>query len=171
MQFKKLELDSDEDMEAVEEAKTDQIQSGDTKSTLSGAGAKSGVGNKAILDSIVKDTFNDRAFGCIIGAFVADACGSYNEFAQVIQTEQFMNECMKMPGGGPWNNGPGQITDDSELAMCLMHGLVENCEVKDGETVMSTRGIAKYYGQWVYSGPYDIGMATNSALSPLCGNP
>ena len=28
-----------------------------------------------------------------------------------------------MNGGGPLKTGPGQITDDSELAMCLLHGL------------------------------------------------
>lgn len=28
-----------------------------------------------------------------------------------------------MPGGGAMNLGKGQITDDSEMAMCIMHGL------------------------------------------------
>ena len=32
---------------------------------------------------------------------------------------------MNMPGGGPFKLGSGQITDDSELAMCLMTGLIE----------------------------------------------
>ncbi len=32
---------------------------------------------------------------------------------------------MTMPGGGPFELGPGQITDDSEMAMCLMWGLIE----------------------------------------------
>ena len=32
---------------------------------------------------------------------------------------------MRMPGGGPFRLAPGQITDDSELAMCLMWGLIE----------------------------------------------
>ena len=32
---------------------------------------------------------------------------------------------MEMPGGGiPWKDiGTGQITDDSELAMCLLSGI------------------------------------------------
>jgi len=29
-----------------------------------------------------------------------------------------------MPGGGPFKLAPGQITDDSELALCLGKGLV-----------------------------------------------
>ena len=30
-----------------------------------------------------------------------------------------------MPGGGTWGLAPGQVTDDSELAMCQLRGLVE----------------------------------------------
>ena len=33
---------------------------------------------------------------------------------------------MKMPGGGPLNVGSGQLTDDSEMAMCLMWGLIDS---------------------------------------------
>ena len=45
-----------------------------------------------------------------------------------------------MPGGGPWRTGAGQITDDGELAMCLMHGLVAGNKgrSKDEEKVLST---------------------------------
>jgi hypothetical protein len=33
---------------------------------------------------------------------------------------------MEMNGGGPFKLASGQITDDSELGMCQMHGIVEN---------------------------------------------
>ena len=33
---------------------------------------------------------------------------------------------MDMPGGGPFNLGSGQITDDGELAMCLMQGIIDS---------------------------------------------
>ena len=84
------------------------------------------INNKLILDSITENTFRDRAFGCILGAFVSDSCGSYNEFSTRVATEDFMNDCMQMKGGGPWNLCAGQITDDSELAMSLMNGLLES---------------------------------------------
>ncbi len=34
-----------------------------------------------------------------------------------------VKEALDMPGGGIMNVGPGQITDDSEMAMCLLHSL------------------------------------------------
>jgi len=32
---------------------------------------------------------------------------------------------MLMPGGGPHSVAPGQVTDDSELAMCLMWAILK----------------------------------------------
>ena len=75
-----------------------------------------------------KKTVSNEELGCIIGAFTADSCGSYNEFARIIRDEKFMNACMKMNGGGPFNLFPGQVTDDSELATCMMIGLIDNKE-------------------------------------------
>ena len=75
-------------------------------------------------DEIEKGSLEDYAYGSIIGAFTGDACGSYNEFCNYIQDDNFMDKCMKMPGGGPFKLASGQITDDSELASCLMWGII-----------------------------------------------
>lgn len=80
-----------------------------------------------------------------MGAFVGDSCGSYLEFNNEIASEEIMNECMQMPGGGPWRCGPGQITDDSELAMSLMLALIrgnENVRPDDKEYVLPCKHIA-----------------------------
>ena len=64
-----------------------------------------------------------------------------------------------MPGGGPHGVQPGQITDDCELAMCLMWGLIkgnQKCENLK-ENVLNTFAIASYYGMWINSNPFDIG--------------
>jgi len=57
---------------------------------------------------------------------------------------------MTMPGGGPFGVGPGQITDDSELAICLMHAFVDRNSTcyGDEEYILPTSQIARYYGQW-----------------------
>lgn len=58
-----------------------------------------------------------------------------------------MNKCMEMPGGGPFDLDPGQITDDSELAMCLLRALVEsNDQRAEGEKrEINLEAIAYYY--------------------------
>ena len=37
-----------------------------------------------LIGSVKADTFEDRAFGCILGAFVADSCGSHQEFIEEV---------------------------------------------------------------------------------------
>ena len=110
------------------------------------------------MGKIEADSFNDRAFGAILGAFIGDSCGSFNEFNKNVEKSDFMDKCMTMPGGGPFRLAPGQITDDSELAMMMMHGLVDP-RIPDGnsaEVDASSRkdflvldNIAEAYGNWI----------------------
>lgn len=58
--------------------------------------------NWAILKSLQADTFEEKAFGCILGAFVGDSCGSLHEFIDEILSDEEMEKCMRMEGGGPW---------------------------------------------------------------------
>ena len=51
--------------------------------------------------------FTERAYGCILGAFIADACGSFLEFSRSVADEEMMDKCMLMPGGGPFRLGSG----------------------------------------------------------------
>ena len=76
------------------------------------------------FDRINRDTEEDKAYGSIIGAFIGDSCGSYHEFSNKELNNIEMNDCMKMLGGGPHKVAPGQITDDSELALCLMNAII-----------------------------------------------
>jgi len=66
-----------------------------------------------------------------------------------------------MPGDGTWHLRPGQVTDDSELAMCLLHGLLA------GHGKLDPFHHALYYGHWINSKPFDIGSTTRNGLEPL----
>ena len=54
-----------------------------------------------ILDQIIPDSEKDKAFGCVLGAFIGDACGSFVEFSPKMIEDSMMDLCLKMPGGGP----------------------------------------------------------------------
>ena len=64
------------------------------------------------------------SLGSMLGAFIGDSLGSYLEFeiGKLETTE--IAKAMTMPGGGCWEVQPGQVTDDSELAMCQLRGLL-----------------------------------------------
>ena len=57
------------------------------------------------VSEIKKSSFEDKAFGCIIGAGIGDACGSLLEFFNRLITLEEVKNCMDMPGGGPHKVG------------------------------------------------------------------
>ena len=62
----------------------------------------------------------------MIGAFIADSMGSLEEFIKSPVPEERLANSLAMPGGGPHRVGPGQITDDSEMAMCMAYGITKS---------------------------------------------
>lgn len=61
-----------------------------------------------------------------------------------------------LEGGGVFHLKPGQITDDSEMAMCLVHSLTEER--------LNLDKITKYFCLWYKSPPFDIGITTSRAM-------
>lgn len=121
-----------------------------------------------IFAGINQDSFEDHAFGCMIGAFVGDSMGSLVEFIACEVPDDRLDEVFQMPGGGPHKVGPGQITDDSELAMCMLWGFSRE-EKKPEEKLakLDVNLLASFYKHWVVSEPFDIGGTTAGALEPL----
>lgn len=97
------------------------------------------------------------AAGAILGALVGDAAGATLEFSDGAPTASDVEGAMQMVGGGPWSTAPGQITDDGELALCLMHAL-------QGKTEFDIERVAVMYLRWVHSAPFDIGATTARGL-------
>ena len=119
----------------------------------------------------------------MIGAFVADSLGSLVEFSECEVQKDKLDEVMTMPGGGPHKVGPGQITDDSEMAMCLLHALANTKKVRDGELTflgnsekipgkgtIDMNSVGKWYKKWICDEPFDLGITTSNALQPLRSN-
>lgn len=98
-------------------------------------------------ETIFDDPKLDRAFGCVVGAFCGDAAGGPLEFSPVFNDEAIKN-AIEMKGGGKLHLGPGQITDDSELSLCLAWGLFHS------KTVLDLEKIAFWYRSWLDSPPF-----------------
>lgn len=98
------------------------------------------------------------AYGAICGALVGDAAGGVLEFMERKPTQRDVDYALNMPGGGVFKLAPGQITDDGEMTLCLLRALADRDGAYDANLV------SRYYIDWAYSDPFDIGMATGSAL-------
>ena len=93
----------------------------------------------------------------IYGAFLADALGSSTEFMQKDKN----NHLHVFEGNGIFK--PGQVTDDSEMAMSQAFAILDTYQYK----TLNPNLLYYYYVLWYKSNPLDIGMATRNALSFL----
>ena len=80
----------------------------------------------------------------MIAAFIGDSMGSLTEFTNCEIPSDKLDEVLSMPGGGPHKVGPGQITDDSEMAMAMLWGLTRE-EKKEGEGKINLNLMAYFY--------------------------
>jgi ADP-ribosylglycohydrolase len=103
---------------------------------------------------------SDAALGSVLGALVGDAAGAVLEFFGRPITRADVDHALTLPGGGTWGVAPGQITDDGELTMSLLHALVE-------APTSPRSAAAARYAAWVASGPFDIGITTARSLGCL----
>ena len=64
------------------------------------------------------DQETDKKVGSILAAFVGDSIGSFNEGVKGVVDKKQVDSCMNLEGGWGGQLASGQVTDDSELAMC-----------------------------------------------------
>jgi ADP-ribosylglycohydrolase len=106
-----------------------------------------------------------------MGALIGDAVGAVLEMGSkhphqnpalsevALIDEAAVKAAMKFPGGGVHSLGNGEITDDGELTMSLLHGLVE------GNGKLDLDIIATMYARWFNSKPFGMSSLTTFQLS------
>ena len=99
-----------------------------------------------------------HAAGAVYGALIGDAAGGVLEFLGRQPTKSEALKALDMPGGGVFDLAPGQFTDDGEMTVTLLAALASTSGRFDEDQV------AKGYCDWARSDPFDIGIATRSAL-------
>ena len=96
--------------------------------------------------------------GALFGVAVGDALGGPVEFMSpedIIRRHVCVSD---MIGGGWLNLAPGEITDDTQMTLCVAEGIVEN-------PTAPIEAIGRLFIQWASSGPKDIGGACRSSIS------
>ena len=110
---------------------------------------------KKIL-SLKKEENNDKymAYSCILGAFMGDALGDDCEFTEY-NLENYKNI---LSSKGPWP--PGEITDDSEMALSLSYAIMDSPDL----STLNQKYIFFFHGIWIATAPIAAGAATKNAL-------
>ena len=111
-----------------------------------------------------------RAFASLLGVAIGDALGATVEFLTPVEIEQSYGVLRDIRGGGWLHLAPGQVTDDTQMTLCVARSIVE-CG-------WSPRNIADRFVQWLRSRPPDVGntcrrgirryMHYNSLFGPPC---
>jgi ADP-ribosylglycohydrolase len=104
----------------------------------------------------------NKCFGCFYGQIIGDALGTRYEFLSSNKTklkikEDMVNKFLPILGEGPFYKGEGEVTDDGELALCLIYSLLNK--------KYENNRVAKNYIKWYNSNPIDIGISTRKALN------
>ncbi len=107
-----------------------------------------------------------RMVGALLGMAVGDAVGTTFEF-EVIDQPPYptlaTGPAVGVVGGGPFDLSPGQVTDDTQLAVCLSRSLVAHRAAPGGVDLVD---LATRYVSW-YEHAFDVGNQTASAIAAL----
>lgn len=101
--------------------------------------------NQYNLDEII-----DRARGAFIGMAIGDALGATVEFMTAPEISAKYGTFREIVGGGWLRLKPGQVTDDTEMALCIARAIVAN-------QGWSIEAIARNFATWLKSRPVDCG--------------
>ncbi len=102
----------------------------------------------------------DQVKGCIFGLAVGDALGATTEMMNPEGIKRQYGVHMDIIGGGWLHLEPGQVTDDTEMALALANSIIE----AQGYDLQAA---ARRYVEWYNSRPSDMGTTTRTALQKL----
>mgnify|MGYP002521611381 CR=1 FL=1 len=79
---------------------------------------------KPVNDKALKD----KVLGSLIGFAIGDAMGATTEFMNKEAIKEQYGELRDIIGGGWLHLMPGQVTDDTQMTLCIIDTFLENGE-------------------------------------------
>lgn len=106
----------------------------------------------------------DKILGSLVGFAIGDAMGATTEFMTKEQIKQQYGQVNDIIGGG-WLNLPrGQVTDDTQMMLCVARGIMNADKPK--KTIVDTlSAIATEFIYWLDSNPPDVGNCCRRAIT------
>lgn len=102
----------------------------------------------------------NKIAGAIYGFAIGDAMGATTEFMTSEQIKKVYGKVTNIIGGGWLRLQPGEITDDTQMTMCVMSALMR--KPKDSNEFQ--KFCEDNFVHWVNSRPKDIGAQCSKAI-------
>jgi len=99
----------------------------------------------------------DRARAALFGVAVGDALGATTEFMTPAEVRDRFGVLREIVGGGWLKLLPGQVTDDTEMTLCVARGIV-------GSGRWSLGPIADRFAHWLSGNPADVGATCRRGI-------
>lgn len=99
----------------------------------------------------------DRARAALFGVAVGDALGATTEFMTPAQIRNRFGVLREIVGGGWLKLSPGQVTDDTEMTLCVARGIV-------GSGGWHLGPIADRFAHWLSGDPADVGATCRRGI-------
>jgi len=96
------------------------------------------------------EEIRDRALAAFIGMAIGDALGATVEFMTASEIAAKYGTFRDIIGGGWLRLKPGQVTDDTEMALCVGRAIVKS-------QAWSVDAVAENFATWLKSRPVDCG--------------
>ena len=95
--------------------------------------------------------------GAYLGLAIGDALGATVEFMTPAEIRSQYGVHRKICGGGWLNLKPGQVTDDTTMALALGDSILREADIK-------AHSIAESFSQWMRNKPVDIGNTVRRGI-------
>lgn len=108
------------------------------------------------------NTKQNKIAGAIYGFAIGDAMGATTEFMSEEQIKNQYGKVTDIIGGGWLNLKAGEVTDDTQMTMCVMDAIM-----RAGKKNSFTKLCAENFVKWMNSKPKDIGGQCSKAITYL----
>lgn len=107
---------------------------------------------------------NDKILGAMYGLALGDALGATVEFMSRDDIRRrYPDGHREMIGGGAFHWAPGQVTDDTDMALCLLRGIEK--AGREAEVADIVDAVGAEFMRWRAKDPPDIGNIIRLALN------
>lgn len=106
----------------------------------------------------------NKIAGAIYGFAIGDAMGATTEFMTEEQIKRKFGKVTDIIGGGWLNLKAGEVTDDTQMTMCVMNALMKTLNENDTTGFSFMMECKKEFIDWYNSKPKDVGNQCARAI-------